>query len=292
MMLRRSIRLCGLVSDLAPSVYAGPYPNNRREKRQYGEGQHGQSGPGGRRKLGNMTAIGPMGPDSILNAAQANLSFVVADDHPMVRDALAAALAGAFPGAKIAFAGTLAETQAVLENLPEIDLVILDLDMPGMLGLSGLSALRSQHPSMPIAIVSATTNPAAMRQAVEMGAAGFIPKLAAADRFVEAVRAILKGSVWVPGEAQDEALAARDVDLALRAAQLTPQQHRVLSLMAEGMANKLIAYEMQISEPTVKAHVTEILRKLGVSSRTQAVILAQRLALGPALKPAESPAED
>jgi len=206
------------------------------------------------------------------------LSFVVADDHPMVRDALAMALTGAFPGARILLAGSLAETQAALDEVAEADLVFLDLDMPGMLGMSGLAALRSVHPSVPVAIVSATTNPAAMRQAVAMGAAGFIPKLAAADRFVEAVQAILAGAIWLPEEAQDDSQDDRGLDIAQRAAQLTPQQHRVLSLMAEGMANKLIAYEMQISEPTVKAHVTEILRKLGVSSRTQAVILAQRLA--------------
>lgn len=210
----------------------------------------------------------------------------------MVRDALASALAGAFVGARVAFAGTLADTMSAVEAQPDLDLLILDLDMPGMLGLSGLAALRSANPSLPIAIVSATTNPAAIRQAVEMGAAGFIPKLAAADRFVDAVRVILTGALWLPEEARDETLAARDRDLAQRAAQLTPQQHRVLSLMAEGMANKLIAFEMQISEPTVKAHVTEILRKLGVTSRTQAVILAQRLALGPALVPAAPAAEE
>jgi DNA-binding NarL/FixJ family response regulator len=131
-----------------------------------------------------------------------------------------------------------------------------------------------------------------MRQAVEMGAAGFIPKLAAAERFLDAVRAILSGAIWLPDEAKDEVLASRDRDLAQRAALLTPQQHRVLSLLAEGMANKLIAYEMQISEPTVKAHVTEILRKLGVTSRTQAVILAQRLALEPVMKPVSATLED
>jgi DNA-binding NarL/FixJ family response regulator len=222
----------------------------------------------------------------------AGATFVVADDHPMVRDALAAALKGAFPDAKIAFAGTLGETQAAIEAAPETDLVILDLDMPGMLGLSGLAALRAQHPSLPIAIVSATTNSAAMRQAIEMGAAGFIPKLAAADRFLDAVRIILAGAVALPDEAKDEALESRDRDLAQRAAQLTPQQHRVLSLLAEGMPNKLIAYEMQISEPTVKAHVTEILRKLGVTSRTQAVILAQRLSLEPVTKPAPAGTEE
>ncbi|MBL8709725.1 MAG: response regulator transcription factor, partial [Rhodospirillaceae bacterium] len=204
----------------------------------------------------------------MLSSGASGLSFVVADDHPMVRDALASALVGTFVGARVTFAGTLADTMSAVEAEPDLDLLILDLDMPGMLGLSGLAALRSANPSLPIAIVSATTNPAAIRQAVEMGAAGFIPKLAAADRFVEAVRVILTGALWLPEEARDDALAARDRDLAQRAAHLTPQQHRVLSLMAEGMANKLIAFEMQISEPTVKAHVTEILRKLGVTSRT------------------------
>jgi DNA-binding NarL/FixJ family response regulator len=222
----------------------------------------------------------------------ATLAFVVADDHPMVRDALAAALKGGFTDARIAFAGTLAETHAAIEVTPDADLVVLDLDMPGMLGLVGLAALRAAHPALPIAIVSASTNPAAMRQAIEMGAAGFIPKLAAADRFLDAVRAILSGAVWLPEEAKDEVLTLRDRDLAQRTAHLTPQQHRVLSLLAEGLANKLIAYEMQISEPTVKAHVTEILRKLGVTSRTQAVILAQRLALEPITRSVTASTED
>ncbi len=220
------------------------------------------------------------------------LAFVVADDHPMVREALAAALRGGFEGARIAFAGTLTETRTAIEAAPDTDLLVLDLDMPGMLGLAGLAALRAAHPALPIAIVSASTNSAAMRQAIEMEAAGFIPKLAAADKFLDAVRAILSGAVYLPDEARDEALTLRDRDLAQRAAQLTPQQHRVLSLLAEGMANKLIAYEMQISEPTVKAHVTEILRKLGVTSRTQAVILAQRLALEPVSKPVPMGSED
>ena len=210
-----------------------------------------------------------------------SLSFVIADDHPMVRDALASALRGAFPDAQLSFAGSFVETQAALAAAPEADLLVLDLDMPGMHGLAGLAALRTAHTAIPVAIVSATTNPAAMRQAIEMGAVGFIPKLAPAERFLEVIRAVLGGAVWLPPEASDPALAQQDRDIAARIARLTPQQHRVLWLMAEGKANKLIAYEMQISEPTVKAHVTEILRKLGASSRTQAVIAAQRLALEP-----------
>jgi len=211
----------------------------------------------------------------------AGLTFVIADDHPMVRDALASALRSAFAAPAVTFAGTFAEAQAALAAAPETDLLILDLDMPGMLGLSGLAALRTAFPTIPIAIVSATTNPAAMRQTIEMGAAGFIPKLAPSERFLEVIRAILDGVIWLPPEASDQALASSDRDIAARAAKLTPQQHRVLVLMAEGKPNKLIAYEMQITEPTVKAHVTEILRKLGATSRTQAVIAAQRLALEP-----------
>jgi DNA-binding NarL/FixJ family response regulator len=220
------------------------------------------------------------------------LSFVIADDHPMVRDALASALRSGFKSAAVAFAGTLAETQAALIAAPETDLLILDLDMPGMQGLAGLAVLRGAFPTIPVAIVSATTNPAAMRQTIEMGAAGFIPKLAPSERFLEVIQAILDGVIWLPSEARDQALGANDRDIAARAARLTPQQHRVLMLMAEGKPNKLIAHEMQITEPTVKAHVTEILRKLGATSRTQAVIAAQRLSLEPTQKVAVAAVEE
>jgi DNA-binding NarL/FixJ family response regulator len=207
--------------------------------------------------------------------------FVIADDHPMVRDALALALRSAFPGAATELAGSLDETRAAIERQPAADLVILDLDMPGMQGLAGLASLRAAYPTTPIVIVSAAKNPAVMRQAVEMGAAGFIPKFMPSERIVAAIRSILAGEVWLPEEAQSGVLAPSDAEIAARAAQLTPQQHRVLALMAEGKPNKVIAFEMQISEPTVKSHVTEILRRLGVHSRTQAVILAQRLGLEP-----------
>jgi DNA-binding NarL/FixJ family response regulator len=215
----------------------------------------------------------------------AHPSFIVADDHPMVRDALSLALRTAFTGARVTPAASFEEASAAIAAQPETDLVILDLDMPGMQGLAGVAALRSLYPTAPLVIVSATRNPAAMRQAVEMGAAGFIPKSAPMDQIVASVRAAMAGEVVLPAGAGDGVLPSQDVDLAARAASLTPQQHRVFALMAEGKPNKIIAFDMQIGEATVKAHVTEILRKMGVHSRSQAIVLAQRLALEPGMVP-------
>ena len=213
------------------------------------------------------------------------VAFIVADDHPMVRDALALALRAAFPKAEVALAGTLDEASVAIATRPDVDLVILDLDMPGMQGLAGVSVLRASYPSAPLVIVSATRNAAAMRQVVEMGAAGFIPKSAPMEEIITSVRAVMRGEIVLPPTAGD-ALSSTDADLATRAARMTPQQHRVFALMAEGKPNKIIAYDMQIGEATVKAHVTEILRKMGVHSRTQAIVLAQRLALEPGVSPA------
>ncbi|MBL9034073.1 MAG: response regulator transcription factor [Rhodospirillaceae bacterium] len=196
------------------------------------------------------------------------------------------ALRTGFPGAAVVPAASFDEASAAIAALPELDLVILDLDMPGMQGLAGVAALRASYPAAPLVIVSATRNPAAMRQAVEMGAAGFIPKSAPMEEIVASVRAVLQGEVILPPNAGDGVLPAPDADLAARAASLTPQQHRVFALMSEGKPNKIIAFDMQIGEATVKAHVTEILRKMGVHSRSQAIVLAQRLALEPGVSPA------
>ena len=210
----------------------------------------------------------------------------------MVREALSLALRNAFAGAAVIPSGSYEETAAAIAQHPETDLVILDLDMPGMQGLAGVAALRAAHPAAPLVIVSATRNPAAMRQAVEMGAAGFIPKSAPMEQIVASVRAAMQGEVILPPNAGDGVLPASDADLAARAASLTPQQHRVFALMSEGKPNKIIAYDMQIGEATVKAHVTEILRKMGVHSRSQAIVLAQRLALEPGALPTVPVAAD
>lgn len=210
------------------------------------------------------------------------LSFLIADDHPMVRDALVSALAQSFAGARFSMAGTLGQAQEALDQAPETDAVLLDLDMPGMDGLTGLARLRSEHPTVPIVIVSAQREAAIVRRAYELGASAYIDKSASLEEIAGIVRAVLDGEIFTPPEA-----VAGDT-FAQRAAQLTPQQWRVLALMVQGDQNKVIAYKLGVGEATVKAHVTVILRKLGVRSRTQAVIEARGLALPPAtetLKP-------
>jgi DNA-binding NarL/FixJ family response regulator len=202
-------------------------------------------------------------------------TFLIADDHPMVRDALASALGQAFPGTRIGTAASLSQVQAALEREPETDALLLDLDMPGMDGLTGLALLRSQHPIVPIIVVSAAREATVVRRAYEFGASAYIDKSAALEEIVRIVSAVLDGEIFAPPEAEPADSFAQ------RAAQLTPQQWRVLALMVHGDQNKQIAHKLGVGEATVKAHVTVILRKLGVRSRTQAVIEARGLALPP-----------
>ena len=220
-------------------------------------------------------------PATMPNGAREQLHFIIADDHPMVREALAAGLREAFSGAVLTFAGTADEAAARLGAAHDVDALLLDLDMPGMNGLAGLATLRAGFPAVPIIVVSAAREPAVIRRTLELGAAGYISKAAALPEIADAVRAVLDGEIVnpLPGDAAgDDAEAA---DFAARAGQLTPQQWRVFALMIQGEPNKIIAYKLSVGEATVKAHVTEILRKLGVRSRTQAVILARHLSLEP-----------
>ena len=202
-------------------------------------------------------------------------NFLVADDHPMVRDALASALSQAFPGSTIATAASFAQAQAAVEQQPETDALLLDLDMPGMDGMTGLGVLRSSYPTVPIIVVSAARDAATVRRAYDFGASAYIDKSASLEEIADTVRAVLQGEIFAPP-------AAETTDsFTQRAALLTPQQWRVLALMVQGDQNKQIAYKLGVGEATVKAHVTVILRKLGVRSRTQAVIEARGLALPP-----------
>ncbi|MGD9866369.1 MAG: response regulator [Hyphomicrobiales bacterium] len=204
--------------------------------------------------------------------------LIIVDDHPLFRDALRQALSNSFDKLEILEAGSLDALSGLLETSSEVDLVLLDLSMPGVKGLSGLMYLRAQYAEIPVVIVSATEDPAAMRRCIEFGASGFVPKSLPVEVIREAVKTVLEGGVWSPpdldlGSGGDSETA----DLVARLATLTPQQVRVLMMLSEGLLNKQIAYKLGVSEATVKAHVSAILQKLGVDSRTQAVIAVNKI---------------
>jgi DNA-binding NarL/FixJ family response regulator len=207
--------------------------------------------------------------------------LVIADDHPLFRGALREAVAGLFREVEIAEAGSFDDVVQLLERGGEIDLILLDLTMPGVRGFSGLIYLRAQHPDVPIIVVSAHDDPAVIRRCMDFGTSGFIPKTLGIEAMREAIARVLEGGVWTPPDIDLSAGAdAETADLMARLASLTPQQVRVLMMLSEGLLNKQIAYELDVSEATVKAHVSAILQKLGVESRTQAVIAAAKIEVG------------
>lgn len=204
--------------------------------------------------------------------------FIIADDHPLFRDALRQTINDRFTGARIEEAGSLDEVTGLVDANGDVDLVLLDLKMPGMQGFSGLALLRAQYPGIPVVVVSASDDPPTIRRAMALGAAGYIPKSAPVAAMSEAITRILDGEVWMPADFDIDADGDQEADqLAMRIASLTPQQMRVLMMLREGLLNKQIAYELSVSEATVKAHVSAILQKLNVESRTQAVIAASRV---------------
>jgi DNA-binding NarL/FixJ family response regulator len=207
--------------------------------------------------------------------------LLIADDHPLYRGALREAVNGLFERIDIAEAGTFNEVTELLERGSEVDLVLLDLTMPGVRGFSGLMYLRAQYPGVPVIVVSANDDPAAIRRCMEFGASGFIPKTLGVEAMRGAISRILSGGVWTPPDVDLSAGSdAETAALMARMATLTPQQVRVLMMLSEGLLNKQIAYQLGVSEATVKAHVSAILQKLGVESRTQAVIAAAKIETG------------
>ncbi|MCY0149806.1 MULTISPECIES: response regulator [Hoeflea] len=208
----------------------------------------------------------------------AQLTFIIADDHPLFRGAMRQALEGIEAEVNILEAGDLEGARTKAEAHPEADLILLDLTMPGVSGLSGLIAFRAEFPSLPVVVVSASDDPPTMRRSLELGASGFISKSASIERIRQGVRTVLDGGIWTPpgvdlGSEHDPEIAA----LIARIQTLTPQQGRVLGMLAEGLLNKQIAYELSVSEATIKAHVSAVLQKLGVDSRTQAVIQLSKI---------------
>jgi DNA-binding NarL/FixJ family response regulator len=206
---------------------------------------------------------------------------LIADDHPLFRGALREAVNGLFESIKVAEAGTFEQVMERLESGGEIDLILLDLQMPGVRGFSGLLYLRAQYPSLPVAIVSANDDPVVIRHCMEFGAAGFLPKTLGVEALRDAIARVLAGEMWTPPDT--ELAGAGDAETAAlirRLTTLTPQQLRVLMMLSSGLLNKQIAHELGVSEATVKAHVSAILQKLGVDSRTQAVIAAGKIEAG------------
>ncbi len=203
---------------------------------------------------------------------------LIADDHPLVLGALRQAVSGAIPGAKIHEANDFESLAAALEETPDMDLVLLDLTMPGVRGFSGLLFLRSERPGVPVIVVSGNEDRAVMRHCIEFGAAAYVPKSVDVETMRAAIRKVLEGGQWTPPDLDLTAQPNREASaLVRRLSSLTPQQVRVLMMLSQGLLNKQIAYELGVSEATVKAHVSAILQKLGVESRTQAVILAAKV---------------
>jgi DNA-binding NarL/FixJ family response regulator len=208
----------------------------------------------------------------------ADYRFIIVDDHPLFRGALSQALSASFNDAEVLEAGSLDELTDRLAEGGETDLILLDLTMPGVHGVSGLLYLRAQHPEVPVVIVSASDDADTIRHCLDCGASGFIPKSQPVERIREAIRKILAGEIWLPpdldlaGPHSGESAA-----LVSRLSTLTPQQVRVLMMLGEGLLNKQIAFKLGVSEATIKAHVSAILQKLGVDSRTQAVIAINKI---------------
>jgi DNA-binding NarL/FixJ family response regulator len=207
--------------------------------------------------------------------------IIIVDDHPLFRAALRQTLAGGDPSIAVEEAGDLNGLSAALEADRDCDLVLLDLNVPGARGFSGLLLLRAQYPDVPVMIISAVEEPGVIRSAMDLGAAGYLRKSVGPPEIRRAIETVLAGEMFVPDDAAPSAPADRAQSaLMQRLATLTPQQIRVLMMLSDGLMNKQIAYELSISEATVKAHVSAILQKLNVDSRTQAVIAASKIEQG------------
>ncbi|MEM9169448.1 MAG: response regulator transcription factor [Pseudomonadota bacterium] len=201
--------------------------------------------------------------------------IVIADDHPLFRAALRQAVGAAASGRDVKEASSLAAAKDLIEEAPP-GLLCLDLHMDDSQGFAGLIELRQAYPALPIVIVSGSEDADVVRRALKFGASAFVPKSLDVPRIREAIAAVLDGDMWAPNGALD-AVDADEDEASDRLASLTPTQLRVLVLVQRGLLNKQIAYELSISEATVKAHMTAIMRKLNVQTRTQAVLAAGAL---------------
>lgn len=204
--------------------------------------------------------------------------FIIADDHPLFRAAILQSLSEQFPNARTVEADDIESLYEMSLKHPDADLILLDLHMPGAHGFSGLIYLNGHFPQVPVLMVSANDSPSVIRRAADYGAAGFLSKTSSLDVIAEAINVILKGELWFPADLSDSSSEYSEEGVIAEAlASLTPQQFRVVTMLAQGLLNKQIAYELGVTEATVKAHLTEIYRRLHVSSRTKAVLALSKL---------------
>lgn len=202
-------------------------------------------------------------------------TFLIADDHPMFRAAVAHALQSEMEAAQVLEAASRSALEKALQGDALVDLVLLDLTMPGAIGFSSLLWLRSEYPDLPVLVISSNDRPRTVRRAQQFGAAGFVSKAAPVETLSRAVQCVMSGQLWFETTRAEH--SESDAVLMTRLAQLTPQQFRVLMLMAEGLLNKQIADRLGLAENTVKIHVTGVLSKLECRSRTQAAVLVKSL---------------
>jgi DNA-binding NarL/FixJ family response regulator len=208
----------------------------------------------------------------VVNGPHVQTCILIADDHPLFRAAMCHALAST-DSLTLMEAATFPETMEVLANNTHVDIVFLDLGMPGTEGLNGLSEIRAEYPDVLVVIVTAQDSPDIVQRALALGASGFIPKSASVECIVDAVSTVLEGETWLPEHFGSTVKSSDKLDdFSARLAQLTPHQLKVLKMVSDGLLNKQIAYELTISESTVKQHVSAVLKKLGVINRTKAGI--------------------
>lgn len=211
------------------------------------------------------------------------VTLLIADDHPLYRDAIRGALISSFKQLTLLEAADLKETVEMLHQNNHIDLLLLDLHMPGSGDLFGLIHIRKLFPDIPVAVVSGLEDPDIISKVINLGAMGFVPKTTSAAQIALAVTSMLEGDLWLPESyaTDDVELDSEFSELALKVASLTPAQYKVLCYMRDGLLNKQIGYNLDIATATVKAHVTAIFKKLHINNRTQAVLIASRLQLAP-----------
>lgn len=204
---------------------------------------------------------------------------ILADDHPLFRQALLETLKGKFPNTEFCQAETVEQLNKTLEQHQDADLLLLDLNIPGAHGFNELIHIRQHYPQLPVAVVSAYEDSDTIAQAMNYGASAFVPKSTPVDEIFAAISQVLNGGVWTPPQLNSSNPPPSKSDMAERIASLTHQQYKILMMFAEGLLNKQIAYELNVSEATIKAHATAIFRKLNVRNRTQAVIALNELDL-------------